>query len=107
MPDLFKGDPVPTDAFDAGATFDLPAWLAKHPIPEVDELVRAVIGALKAEGVSKFGSVGYCFGARPAFDLAFTGEIHVVAVSHPSLLKIPDDIQVILPHPHLRARTEG
>ena len=83
------------------------AWLAKHPIDEVDERIRAVINALKAEGVSKFGSVGYCFGARPAFDLAFTGEIHVVAVSHPSLLKIPDDIQVILHHPRLLLHVQG
>ncbi|KAI0731391.1 alpha/beta-hydrolase [Earliella scabrosa] len=96
MPELFKGDPIPVDGLNPGSNFDFMAWLAKHPIDEVDERIRAVINALKAEGVSKFGSVGYCFGARPAFDLAFTGEIHVVAVSHPSLLKIPDDIQKYL-----------
>ena len=94
MPDLFKGDPVPTDAFDPGATFDLPAWLAKHPIDEVDERIRAVISALKAEGVTKFAALGYCYGGRTCFDLAFTNDIQVVAVAHPSLLKIPDDLEV-------------
>ena len=95
MPDLYKGDPVSIDAFNTG-TFDGPTWFANHPLDEVDERVRAVIDALKTEGVTRFGAVGYCFGARPAFNLAFTGEIHVVAVSHPSLLTIPDDIQVTL-----------
>ena len=106
MPDLYKGDPVSIDAFNTG-TFDGPTWFANHPLDEVDERVRAVIDALKTEGVTRFGAVGYCFGARPAFNLAFTGEIHVVAVSHPSLLKIPDDIQVILPQPCLLLHVRG
>ncbi len=94
MPDLFKGDPIPVDGLNPGSTFDFGSWLGKHSTDEVVGIIRNVIDALKAEGVTKFGAVGYCFGARPAFDLVFAGEIHAVAVSHPSLLKIPDDLQV-------------
>ncbi|KAI0695338.1 alpha/beta-hydrolase [Cerioporus squamosus] len=96
MPDLFDGDPAPTNAFNPGVNFDLQSWFGKHPPERATAIVRAVIEGLKSEGVTKFASLGYCYGARPSFDLAFTGEVHVVAVAHPSLLKIPDDLQKYL-----------
>ena len=70
------------------------AWLGKHPNTRVVEIAQSVMGALKEQGVVRFGAVGYCFGARVSFDLAFNNELDVVAVSHPSLLKIPDDLEV-------------
>ncbi|KAI0741653.1 alpha/beta-hydrolase [Daedaleopsis nitida] len=94
--DYFKGDPIPPDGMNPGANFDFMTWLGKHPIEEVMSIIRNVTDVLKAEGVTKFGAVGYCYGARPAFNLAFTNEIHVVAVSHPSLLQIPDDLNKYL-----------
>ena len=70
-----------------------------------------VIDGLKAQGVTSFGAVGYCFGgthiynlstrtnllhrsttARYVFDLAFDGVIKASAVAHPSHLEVPDDI---------------
>ena len=73
--------------------------------------------ALKGEGVNDLGATGYCFGGmfwflnfvlttkdinqlgfvwlgRYAFDLAFNKVIKVAVASHPSLLKIPDDLEV-------------
>ncbi len=94
MPDLFDGEPAPASAFDPGSNFDVMTWFGRHPAERAIAIVRAVIEGLKSEGVTKFAAIGYCYGARPSFDLAFTGEVHVVAVSHPSLLKIPDDLQV-------------
>ncbi|CDO69655.1 hypothetical protein BN946_scf184851.g43 [Trametes cinnabarina] len=91
-PDLFEGDALPEDALHSGKV-DFGAWLAKHGADHVAGIVRTVIDALKAEGVTKFAAIGFCFGARPAFDLAFNNEIQVVAVSHPSLLKIPADLE--------------
>ncbi|KAH9893539.1 alpha/beta-hydrolase [Cubamyces lactineus] len=92
LPDLFEGDALPEDALNTG-TFDLPSWLGKHGAERVAGIVRTVQDALKAEGVTKFAAVGFCFGARPAFDLAFTNEVAVVAVAHPSLLQIPADLE--------------
>ena len=94
MPDLFDADAIPPDALNPGSNFDFMSWLGKHPGERVQEIARAVIAALKTEGVTKFGAMGYCFGARVCFDLAFTNEIQAVAVCHPSLLKIPDDLEV-------------
>ncbi|KAI0642093.1 alpha/beta-hydrolase [Trametes meyenii] len=91
-PDYFEGDALPADALNSG-TFDLGSWLAKHGADRVVGIIRSVQTALKAEGVTKFAAIGFCFGARPAFDLAFTSEIDVVAVSHPSLLKTPEDLE--------------
>lgn len=42
-----------------------------------------------------FAAVGYCFGARYVFDLAFDSEIKVAAVAHPSMLEVPGDLERI------------
>ncbi|KAI0794114.1 alpha/beta-hydrolase [Fomes fomentarius] len=91
--DYFLGDPAPLDAVDPGSTFSFPDWVGKHSPPEALKITLKVINALRAEGVTKFGATGYCYGGRIGFDLAFAGEVHAVAVSHPSLLNIPDDLQ--------------
>lgn len=93
MPDVFDNDPVPADAFNPGVKFDVTTWFSKHPPTRAHVIVRAVTDALKAEGVTKFGSLGYCYGGRLCFDFAFTGEVHVVATSHPSLLQVPADLE--------------
>ncbi|KAI0766664.1 alpha/beta-hydrolase [Trametes elegans] len=93
VPDLFEGDALPADALNVPGAFDLGAWLGKHPAPHVADIVRKVLAALKAEGVKRVGALGFCFGARPAFDLAFAGELDAVAVAHPSLLQIPADLE--------------
>jgi dienelactone hydrolase len=53
-----------------------------------------VLAALKADGVTSVGAVGYCYGARWVFDLAFDNAITVAAVAHPSLLQVPADLEV-------------
>ena len=62
---------------------------AEQTRPPLDK----VIAALKERGVTQFAATGYCFGARYTFDLAFDGVIKAAVVSHPSLLKVPDDLE--------------
>ncbi len=93
LPDLFAGDALPEAELNSG-NFDLMGWLGKHPAADIPGIVRPVLSALKAEGITKIAAVGYCYGGRPAFDLAIGDEVDVVAVSHPSLLKSPDDLEV-------------
>ena len=81
------------NAFEPGVNFDIGSWFGRHSPERANTIVRSVIEALKAEGVTKFGAVGFCYGGRLAFDLAFTGDVDVVAVSHPSFLKTPDDLK--------------
>jgi len=92
-PDLFNGDPAPVDAFTPGSTFNIGEWFGKHGPPSSRPIVDAVVAALKAEGVTKFLVNGYCYGGRFSFDLAFEGVATVVAVSHPSLLQVPADLE--------------
>ncbi|KAH9927532.1 Las1-domain-containing protein [Epithele typhae] len=77
---------------DVKPDFDLPAFLARHPPARALEIARAVIAGLKGGGVVRFACTGYCYGGRTAFDLAIANDVSVVAASHPSLLKCPDDI---------------
>ena len=55
--------------------------------PRVDNLV---VG-LGQRGITTFGAVGYCYGARHVVDLAKENTIASAAVAHPSRLVIPAD----------------
>ena len=66
------------------------AWFPKHPASHTVKRVQAVIDALKEKGVKEFAAVGYCYGVRLVFDLAFAGQIKVAGGSHPSLLELAD-----------------
>ncbi|KII87466.1 hypothetical protein PLICRDRAFT_43104 [Plicaturopsis crispa FD-325 SS-3] len=92
IPDLLNGDSIPEQALVSG-NFDLPKWLSSHGAAETRPPLDAVIAALKAEGITKFGAAGYCFGGRYVFDLAFDNITQVSVVSHPSLLQAPEDLQ--------------
>ena len=73
--------------------FDLEAWLSGHTQEKTRPLLDKVIEGLKARGITTFSAVGYCFGARYVFDLAFDGVIKVGAVAHPSHLEVPSDLE--------------
>lgn len=95
MPDIVNNDPAPFDALDPGSNWDFMAWLGKHGGETILPVLDKVVPALQKSGITKLAALGYCYGARPAFDLAFVNTVSVVVVSHPSLLKVPDDIEVL------------
>ncbi|KII87465.1 hypothetical protein PLICRDRAFT_125453 [Plicaturopsis crispa FD-325 SS-3] len=92
IPDYLNGDSVPTDAL-ALENFDVAKWIQNHGPAQTRPPLDAVIAALKADGITKLGAVGYCFGGRYVFDLAFDDVIQVSVVNHPSLLEAPGDLQ--------------
>jgi len=93
--DYLNSDFIPADAMNSG-TFDLMAWLARHGADKTRPVLDKVIAALKEQGVIKFGATGYCFGGRYTFDLAFDNIIQCAVVAHPSLLKVPEDLETYL-----------
>ena len=92
MPDLFHGDA--RDISTMNPTFDRAKWVAKHGPETWYGVLDAVVAALKAEGVTRIGTSGYCFGAPPAFYLALKNEVHVTVLAHPSHLDVPGDLEV-------------
>lgn len=92
IPEYLQKDPIPKDAL-SGGNFDLMAWLGKHGAETVNPALNAAIDHVKNEGVKSIGAIGYCFGGRYAFNLAFDKKIQVAAVAHPSLLQIPEDLE--------------
>ncbi|KAG1839669.1 dienelactone hydrolase [Suillus subluteus] len=91
--DYFNGDSLPADIMNKPGSFNREAWLAKHGNEQTRPSLDKVIAVLKEEGVTKFGATGYCFGGRYTFDLAFDNTIQCSVVSHPSLLKVPNDLE--------------
>ncbi|EIM82003.1 dienelactone hydrolase [Stereum hirsutum FP-91666 SS1] len=89
MPDLFNGDPAPLNLGEPGVVWDRATWGPRH-LPEMRSRLDKVVKAMKEQGLTKFGAVGYCFGARYVFDYAFEKIIDVAVVTHPSRLEIPD-----------------
>ncbi|CCM02588.1 uncharacterized protein FIBRA_04691 [Fibroporia radiculosa] len=92
IPDILNNDGVTPDVLDGGK-LDIPAWLARHGQETVKPILENVMAALRDSGVERFAAIGFCFGARPAIDLAFSNNISVCIVSHPSLWKMPDDME--------------
>ncbi|VDB90209.1 unnamed protein product [Peniophora sp. CBMAI 1063] len=91
--DFFEGEPAPENLFEdpeLRAKFDFMAWLGRHSPAHNLPRIKGVINALKAEGVTRFGATGYCYGGKMIFDLVYDGELDVGATSHPSLLSIQD-----------------
>ncbi|KAJ6632109.1 chlorocatechol-degradation protein [Mycena sp. CBHHK59/15] len=80
--DLFSGNPI---RVDPPPGFDCEKW--------TQPIIDSVVAALKEEGVTGFAGAGYCFGACYIFDLVYDGILKVAAVSHPSRLVVPDDLE--------------
>ncbi|KAI5474896.1 alpha/beta-hydrolase [Pseudohyphozyma bogoriensis] len=96
FPDIFFGDPFPLERLNGNLEgFDPKPWLAKHDQAATRPVVDKFLAGLKEKGVQKFAATGYCFGARYVVDLALDGQIHAGAVAHPSLIKIPADLEAL------------
>lgn len=64
LPDLFQGDQIGVSDLEAGKV-DLPAWLSRHQVANVEPVVESTIKYVRETlGVKKVGAVGYCFGGK-------------------------------------------
>ncbi|KAF7797496.1 hypothetical protein EIP86_008695 [Pleurotus ostreatoroseus] len=90
MPDILNGD---ARLVLSEPGFDKQKWVAAHGPETWMPVLDKVVEALKATGVTRIGTTGYCFGAPPAWYLALKNEAHVTVVSHPSRLAIPEDLE--------------
>lgn len=102
VPDLLHGDPY-TD--EAKIPFE--EWIKTHSPVEATENTKALIAALKEQGVSAVGVGGYCWGAKVAVELSKSSEIEVVVILHPSLVTVDDMKEVKHPIEILGAEFDG
>ncbi|KLO06748.1 alpha/beta-hydrolase [Schizopora paradoxa] len=97
MPDYFKGDPIPEDALtNPDRKFDRESWMKNHNADTAWPAVREVMESLKGKGITGFGAVGFCFGAPFVMTLAQENAIKAGVFTHPSRLKVPDDLNTLL-----------
>lgn len=67
-------------------------WFPTHGPAQTRPALDKTIAYAKEQGFTSLAAVGYCFGARYTFDLAYEGKIKVGAVNHPSLIQ-PEDLE--------------
>ncbi|KAF9061624.1 dienelactone hydrolase endo-1,3,1,4-beta-D-glucanase [Rhodocollybia butyracea] len=95
-PDVFAKDPLPAEyetSEEKRKTFDIQVWFSGHT-PEITRpAIDKVIDALKADGITEFAAIGYCYGGRHVFNLAFENITSLSIANHPSLLKLPVDLE--------------
>ncbi|GAA6051561.1 hypothetical protein JCM3770_003472 [Rhodotorula araucariae] len=94
MPDYLNGDPVPQAAYKSGE-FDLGTWFGSHGADATRPPVDKVLAQLRSQGVKRVAAIGFCFGGRYVADLVLDDAVNVGIVAHPSLLKVPDDIEAL------------
>jgi len=92
-PDILNNDPIPNLDMIHNPNFDRDAFMASHSPETWMSSVDKVVEALKADGVTRIATAGYCWGAPPSIYLACKRESHAVFLAHPSLLEIPGDIE--------------
>ncbi|BFZ53019.1 hypothetical protein PYCC9005_000042 [Savitreella phatthalungensis] len=102
MPDLFDGellDPSCLSDPEKAKSFDLPAFIGRHPKHGNAKLLAKYIADIRAqENPTTVGGVGYCYGATGSVVLAGDGKnnpegkpiLDYTATAHPSLLDASD-----------------
>lgn len=69
-------------------SFDTMSWLKTHPTEILDPILDAVIKGLKTDhGITRIGSVGYCFGGKYVIRFLASGKgVDAGFVAHPSFV---------------------
>lgn len=126
IPDVFEGDHVPhhylglmTDPSPSflgrigqgfmliGQLVGLISFVGRHKDEKRVPLIHSHIEALRKEkGVTKLGTIGYCWGGRHAVLLGATDLVDCYVACHPSALKVYKDFPPIK-KPGLFALAEG
>lgn len=91
---MFSGDSLPSNINLEQLMVLIEPWRPKHTPDIARPFVDRTVEGLKRQGVTSFAAVGYCYGGRIVFDLAFDNVIKVAAAAHPSLLKVPEHLEV-------------
>lgn len=86
-PDIFRGQPWTLDKFPPKPEDNLMGWIQGYGWEAVVKKdVYALVEGLKARGVTRFASLGCCWGASMAIQALHNGEtFSAAAMLHPSL----------------------
>eukprot|EP00878_Enallax_costatus_P001193 GHUV01001335.1.p1 GENE.GHUV01001335.1~~GHUV01001335.1.p1 ORF type:complete len:290 (+),score=53.73 GHUV01001335.1:1193-2062(+) len=97
LPDQSVFGKLQTYAQLAGHVVGMAAWFPRHPVSHAVEVVTAVAGTLRAEhGVKNVGVQGYCYGGKVCALMAAKPDVvNAVCAAHPSILKVPEDIEAM------------
>ncbi|KAJ7147175.1 alpha/beta-hydrolase [Mycena crocata] len=93
-PDYLNGDALPMGG-------DVTTWEVNHGEAQTTPPLLAVISALKAQGIKKLLTTGYCFGGLYTTRLVQNNTVTVGTMAHPSSLDVPTDFDVVKAQSHV------
>ncbi|KAL1825616.1 hypothetical protein DCAR_0313791 [Daucus carota subsp. sativus] len=93
VPDFFRGDPFSWDNPEK----PLAVWRTFHTGEKEFEDAKAVINAMKSNGISKFGAAGFCWGAKVVVQLASSDCVDAAVMLHPSFITLDEMKEVQVP----------
>ncbi|KAK7264540.1 hypothetical protein RJT34_32149 [Clitoria ternatea] len=100
VPDFFNGDPFDSKYLD-GPPEDinrpLLEWKKNHEPDKGIEAAKPIIEALKSQGASAIGAVGFCWGAMTNCDLGKSKLIQATVILHPAFITVDNINGVNIP----------
>jgi len=94
LPDFLEGDSVPVSVLSSPGSFDFGPWLARHSRDHCSDMILGFAKELRdSYGVKKLAAVGFCWGGWGASMLGSTDLVDAIVVHHPTLLRVPEDIE--------------
>ena len=88
-----NADPI-TEENLKDSNWDRAKWFEKQGPESWKPVVDKAVAGLKEQGVTRFGTTSYCFGAPASLYLTWKGDAHVNVWAHPSRVAVPDDLEV-------------
>lgn len=70
-------------------------FVQKFPLKRVQPTLDLTIQEIKKMGITKIGTVGYCFGGKLVFALAQQKKVDCLVSAHPSLPNLPGGVEGI------------
>ncbi|KAK9348926.1 dienelactone hydrolase [Lipomyces starkeyi] len=85
VPNLFYDDHVP---FPRPDNFKLPDWVQRHQPEHTEPIIEKTFEFVKKEfpAITKYFSVGYCYGAKYVVRLLDEGKLNAGYIAHPSFV---------------------
>jgi len=97
VPDIFDGNAVKHEQFNGdNMSWLWNTWLPANPVQNATDRIRTVVANIRSKYKHVHG-IGFCYGAKPIWELAAEGHFSSIVLCHPSFLQSEDTGKYAVP----------